>query len=123
MKLLSLAALIGAFGCFTLPAPATAQQSCGQRDQVLERLGTQYGESRQSIGLAPNNGVVELFASTETGTWTLLMTQPNGVSCLIASGQAFEMTSVGGSRIASVFWQFLRLFSSVPSSVRPVYVL
>ncbi|AVW92075.1 hypothetical protein [Celeribacter baekdonensis] len=93
MKLLSLAALIGAFGCFTFPAPATAQNSCGQRDQVLERLGTQYGESRQSIGLAPNNGVVELFASTETGTWTLLMTHPNGVSCLIASGQAFETTA------------------------------
>lgn len=73
-----------------LAAPALAQQNCAQRDQILDRLTSKYGESRQSIGLAPNTGVVEVFASTETGTWTILMTTPNGVTCLIASGQAFE---------------------------------
>ncbi|MBW6418987.1 hypothetical protein [Celeribacter sp. PS-C1] len=73
-----------------IATPAMAQQNCAQRAQILDRLASKYGESRQSIGLAPNNGVVEVFASTETGTWTILMTTPNGVSCLIASGQAYE---------------------------------
>ncbi|WP_394707502.1 hypothetical protein [uncultured Celeribacter sp.] len=71
-------------------APASAQQNCAQRDQILDRLTSKYGESRQSIGLAPNSGVVEVFASDETGTWTILVTNPNGITCLIASGQAFE---------------------------------
>ncbi len=73
-----------------LSTPALAQQNCAQRDQVLARLAEKYGESRQSIGLAPNNGVVEVFASAETGTWTIVITTPNGLSCLMASGQAFE---------------------------------
>ena len=69
---------------------ATAAQQCAKHQFVVERLQTKYGESRQSIGLAANNGVVEVFASEETRTWTILVTQPNGVACLIASGQAFE---------------------------------
>ncbi len=64
---------------------------CGNRDIILEKLSSKYGESRQTIGLAANNGIFETFASEKTGTWTMLVTQPNGQSCLIASGQAFEV--------------------------------
>ncbi|SFJ34407.1 hypothetical protein [Celeribacter neptunius] len=95
MKLLSLAAFLGSLGSL-IATPVLAQQNCGSRDQVLNRLESKYGESRQSIGLAPNSGVVEVFASPETGTWTILMTQPDGTTCLIASGQAFEaMAAIG----------------------------
>lgn len=73
------------------PLPALAQgQNCGVRTAVVERLATKYGESRQSIGMAPQGRVVEVFASLETGTWTITVTMPNGVTCLVASGQSFE---------------------------------
>ena len=52
-----------------------------------------YGESRQAIGLGTNNQVVEVFASLETGTWTITVTTPAGVTCLVASGQSFETLS------------------------------
>lgn len=65
-------------------------RSCGPRDRVVQRLETTYGETRQSIGLAPNSGVIEIFASDQTGTWTITVTTPNGTTCLVASGQAFE---------------------------------
>jgi hypothetical protein len=70
----------------------TAQQNrnCADRQTVLARLATGFGESRQSIGLAPNNSVVEVFASEETGTWTITVTLPNGMTCLVASGNSFE---------------------------------
>ncbi|MGB0658681.1 MAG: hypothetical protein ACPGNV_00790 [Mangrovicoccus sp.] len=42
------------------------------------------------MGLGANNSVVEIFASDKTGTWTITVTMPNGTTCLIASGQAFE---------------------------------
>ena len=75
-------------------APAHAQQArnCGDRAKVLERLDTGYGESRQSIGLAANNTVIEVFASDETGTWTILSTSPDGRTCILAAGQSFENT-------------------------------
>ena len=42
------------------------------------------------MGLGANNQVIEVFASSETGTWTITVTTPAGVTCLVASGQAFE---------------------------------
>ena len=70
---------------------ATAQQqSCAARDAVVGRLVDRRGEIRQSIGLAPQDRMVEVFASTETGTWTITVTMPNGVTCLVASDQAYE---------------------------------
>ena len=67
--------------------------NCGQRSKVVERLQTRYGETRQSMGLAQNNGVVEVFASTTSGTWTILITLPNGMTCLVAAGSAFEIVN------------------------------
>ncbi|PIB25682.1 hypothetical protein BFP76_00680 [Amylibacter kogurei] len=67
--------------------------NCAARGKVVQSLNDQYGETRRSIGLGQNNGVVELFASDNTGTWTILVTLPNGMSCLMAAGDAFEFTS------------------------------
>lgn len=69
--------------------------SCAQRGQVVERLQSKYGETRRSVGLAPNNGVVETYASAETGSWTIIVTMPNGMSCLVAAGEAFEPVEDG----------------------------
>lgn len=69
---------------------AQSPQNCGPRDVILERLAQSYGESRQSIGLGGNNSLVEVFASDDTGSWTITMTLANGMTCLMASGQAFE---------------------------------
>lgn len=74
-----------------LAASAAAQgQNCGERKAVIARLADGYGESRQSIGMAPQGRVVEVFASLETGTWTITVTMPNGMTCLVASGQSYE---------------------------------
>ncbi|AZQ68955.1 hypothetical protein EF888_18570 [Silicimonas algicola] len=74
-----------------LPSAALAQsQNCASRDAVLERLSSRYGESRQSIGMATQGRVMEVYASLETGTWTITVTLPNGITCLVASGQAYE---------------------------------
>ncbi|MEL6644470.1 MAG: hypothetical protein AAFQ79_11075 [Pseudomonadota bacterium] len=64
--------------------------NCAPRDHVVSRLASEYGESRRSIGLAANNRVMEVFAAEDTGTWTITVTLPDGITCLVASGQAFE---------------------------------
>lgn len=79
-------------GSVLLSTSAVYAQSrnCASREAVVERLGTKYGESRQSIGLGTNNAVVEVFASLDTGTWTITVTMTNGMTCIVAAGQAFE---------------------------------
>ena len=76
-----------------LGGPANAA-TCGPRDQVVERLASTYGETVQSIGLGSNNGIVEIFASDESGSWTITVTSPNGQTCLVASGYAFEAVNM-----------------------------
>jgi hypothetical protein len=83
---LGLGALLAATG----PAFPQTAGNCAMRQNVIDRLASTYGETRQSIGLGANNQVVEVFASPETGTWTITVTNPNGLTCLVASGQAYE---------------------------------
>lgn len=85
-----LAILTAVVGALSSPVLAQQQQNCGARDAVVDRLSSKYGESRQSIGMAPKGRVVEMFASQETGTWTITVTTPNGMTCLVASGQSYE---------------------------------
>ncbi|KIC11828.1 hypothetical protein RA19_04105 [Leisingera sp. ANG-M1] len=73
-------------------APAAAQsRNCAPRDMVVKRLAEKYGESRQSIGMGQQGMVMETFASGETGSWTITVTTPNGMTCLVASGQSYEV--------------------------------
>lgn len=92
-KILHLVALTAAAVVYivtTTPAVAQSQGNCGPRENVVERLANGYGETRQSVGIGSNNAMVEVFASNETGSWTILVTMPTGISCLVASGQSFE---------------------------------
>lgn len=89
-KILALSFGVGAMLLATQHAFAQSTQNCAPRDRVVARLAESFGETRQSIGLAPNNGVVEVFASRETGSWTITVTMPTGVTCLVASGQSYE---------------------------------
>lgn len=83
-----IAALIIAAMAFA--ASAQNMSNCAPRDVVIQRLADGFGETRQSMGLGANNSVVEVFASLESGTWSITLTSPNGLMCLVATGQAFE---------------------------------
>ncbi|MDP5217439.1 hypothetical protein Q5Y75_09445 [Ruegeria sp. 2205SS24-7] len=66
------------------------QRNCAPREVVLDRLSEKYGESRRGIGLVQQGSVMEVFASDDTGTWTITVTLTNGMTCLVASGQSYE---------------------------------
>lgn len=73
-----------------LPGAAAANIQCGAREQVVDRLASTYGESRRGFGLAGNQTLMEVFASDETGSWTITITSADGTTCLMASGEFFE---------------------------------
>ncbi len=79
---------------------AQAQMACGTRDSVVEKLGEKYGEVRRGGGLAGPTAIFEIWASEATGTWTILKTTPNGLTCVMAVGDGWhddtgELTPVG----------------------------
>ena len=73
------------------PSLALAENNCAPRGALIERLTQQYGETRHAIGLAGQQQVMELWGSVETGTWTIVITLPDGRTCLAASGAALEL--------------------------------
>ncbi|MSU89581.1 hypothetical protein GE300_08120 [Rhodobacteraceae bacterium 2CG4] len=85
--------LLGALLC-AATAPAAAQtaapQACGERAAVIERLRSGYGEERTGAGLSSSRGIVEVYASQRTGSWTILLTLPDGRSCLVAAGESWQ---------------------------------
>ncbi len=73
---------------------AQAQQNqCNERDDVLKLLSTKYSESRVAFGVTTNGGLVEVLKSgqeAKADTWTIIITSPQGVSCLVAAGEGWR---------------------------------
>lgn len=88
-----LATALAATLLVTSTASAQGARNCAPRDDVIERLAEGYGETRHVIGLAANNSVMEVYGNNETGTWTVTVTVASGMTCLVASGQSFEMVA------------------------------
>lgn len=84
-------------------SPAASQgASCADRTLMVGRLAEKYGETLQGAGLNQSNNMIELFANAKTGTWTILATTPNGMSCMMAAGRAwqgFAIAPVKGSPV------------------------
>lgn len=75
----------------TLPLPAMAgNMACSQRDDVLAQLGNKYKEAPSAVGLASNGGLVEVLTSIDGSTWTIIVSMPNGTSCLVAAGESWQ---------------------------------
>ena len=72
----------------TTATPAVALQ-CGKRDAITITLAERYGENRRAIGVAQNGVVMELYAA-QSGSWTITITRPDGITCLVAAGENFQ---------------------------------
>ena len=88
MRLLTLALI------FAIPTVSFAQpqMQCGKRDQVTAKLEKQYSEFQRGAGLG-GGMIFELWTNGDTGSWTILLTRPDGVSCIYAAGEDWQDAS------------------------------
>ncbi|MFV1439882.1 MULTISPECIES: hypothetical protein [unclassified Phaeobacter] len=73
-------------------APPVLAAGCSPRDHLVDRLQSSYAERLTAGGLQasqPVSTVIEFWASATTGTFTVLVSHPNGLSCVVASGTGF----------------------------------
>jgi type IV secretory pathway VirB2 component (pilin) len=86
----ALAALAIGFGATGARADAPqAQPVCGAHEAVITTLSGKFAEKPVSMGLANNGTVVEVLSSPD-GSWTIVMTAPNGLTCLLAAGDYWQ---------------------------------
>lgn len=82
------AALIAAPGALA-QSGVQSQMVCGEREHLVNHLGQAYAEAPSNTGLAATGNLVEVLTSEE-GSWTILVTEPNGVTCVVAAGDNWE---------------------------------
>ena len=73
-----------------LASPVAAGHSlikCVDRDVALENLAKKYSEAPVAGGITSTGGLVELLTTRDGSTWTIIVTTPQGVSCMVAAGQ------------------------------------
>ena len=89
-------AIIALVGLFAMPAAAAEaaiegqEMLCNKRGEVMKNLTANYNEAPVALGMASNGGVLEVLSSKDGATWTVLLTTPDGNSCLVAMGNSWE---------------------------------
>jgi hypothetical protein len=73
----------------SMALPAHAQGQCGPRDQVVKVLNAKYKESQRALGLINEKAMMEVYISP-TGTWTMVITNHVGVTCILAAGESWD---------------------------------
>jgi len=74
--------------------PAVAQMLCVDRVDMLNRLASEYEEELIEVKMMEEHGLLEILASSSQGTWTLLLTKPGGISCVLASGKGLDKSKL-----------------------------
>ncbi len=89
-KLIIYSMMLFAVAGFLVSSVAMAQVPCGQRDKFVEWLAADYKEAAIASGVSSQGGLIEVLSTHDGDTWTLIVTSPDGNSCLIASGQGWR---------------------------------
>lgn len=86
MKLWTLAAAVS-LGALATPAAAQGPVVCGAYEAITSSLETKHGEQQVFAGiLADKSGMIWIYLSPESRTWTLLIRNGRG-TCVIGHGK------------------------------------
>lgn len=73
----------------TTQAAAQTRAPCAAHGDLAEQLGDRFDEQPVARGLASNGTVMEVFSTRDGGSWTMVVTMPNGTSCVVAAGEGW----------------------------------
>lgn len=85
------AGAVGAAMALSSTLPAQAQFTCGAHDELVAKLAVGFQEKRIGYGVFGHSALIEAYVST-SGTWTMLITDVKGQSCIVAADDGWEST-------------------------------
>ncbi len=87
--------MLAALGAVFLLAPSVtpvlAQPACGPRAMMLEWLAANFRETPVALGVTGGGDLVEVMASQDGQTWTIVVTSARGRTCLLAAGEGWRV--------------------------------
>jgi len=92
---LSAAMLAGVLGAASSavaqPQPqAGVTPACHSRADLTEMLQQKFAEQPSALGLQADGQLVEVFVADDGASWTIVLTRPDGRSCIVAVGRHWE---------------------------------
>ena len=79
---------------------AAAQTACSPRSDVVGHLAKKYGEAPVALGVTNKGGLVEVLTTGDGTTWTIIVSRPNGTSCMVAAGEGWRTKDYDGAKLA-----------------------
>ena len=79
---------------------AAAQSACSPRSDVLGHLAKKYGEATVATGVTNKGGLVEVLTTGDGNTWTIIVSMPNGTSCMVAAGEGWRTMEYNDTKLA-----------------------
>lgn len=74
----------------TLPGgTASAVRACMNFDTMSDQLERRYAEVPVASGLTQDK-LLQVFATSDGSTWTVVLTRPDGMSCVVATGHDWQ---------------------------------
>ena len=68
---------------------SAATPICKDRKDALEVLKAKYAEAPVAMGVDANGRLLEVLATADGKTWTIMVTKPGGHSCIVAAGEGW----------------------------------
>jgi hypothetical protein len=72
-----------------ITSTAVAQITCAPRSVIVSELAEKYKEKQTAMGLETNGRLIEVFVSNN-GSFTILVSYPNNLSCIATSGENWQ---------------------------------
>ena len=83
--------LVAGAALIVTTSTASAEPQCNTRDSVIKQLSDKYREAPVAVGVTHNGGLIEVLSTGEGKTWSIIITSPQGMSCLVAAGEGWRM--------------------------------
>lgn len=102
-----LAAAFVLFGCqqaaVSQPTPVVKAEkfivpmrvACGEKSVIVAALKDNFDERRIGFGISPSGILVEIYASFEGKTFTVVASRPDGHTCLLGYGFDWQVEALG----------------------------
>lgn len=75
----------------TLSQTAAAEpEACQTHREILAHFAKNYRELPAAVGITDGGNLIEVLSTREGATWSIIVTTPNGMSCLVAAGESWR---------------------------------
>jgi len=63
---------------------------CAPRAHLLDQPSSRVRKVPVAFGLSNSGSLIEVLTSDNGSTWTIMVSQPSGSSCLVAAGEGWD---------------------------------